>query len=302
MESISNLIESYDAADGKSSITALKELLKELRRSKLRRPDIVFDNWMRVLNAESGSEVWNLYEQICIAALDNGDSNFANECITILLKKFPNSSRVGRLVGMQNEQCGKYEAALEVYTDLLKKNPANLMVLKRKVCVFKAMGDTKRQIEELNALLTQFPSEAASWLELGEVFLSLSDNAAAAHCFEEAVLLNPVSAAYHSRLAEVYYTLGGFDNFVLARKHYAMSLQNQAAQHNLRALYGVLYATNSAAQATTDAANLSVDAKKSREQELRVNTEMQRWAKEQLAELANPTTNSTLELVSRAVM
>jgi len=129
------------------------------------------------------STVWNLYEQICIAALDNGDSNFANECITILLKKFPNSSRVGRLVGMQNEQCGKYEAALEVYNDLLKKNPANLMVLKRKVCVFKAMGDTKRQIEELNALLTQFPSEAASWLELGEVFLSVSDNTVRIVCF-----------------------------------------------------------------------------------------------------------------------
>ena len=43
-------------------------------------------------------------------------------------------------------------------------------------------------------------------------------------------------------------------------------------------------------------------SKKSREQELRVNKEMQRWAKEQLAELANPTTNSTLELVSRAVL
>lgn len=36
---------------------------------------------------------------------------------------------------------------------------------------------------------------------------------AAAHCFEEAVLLNPVSAAYHSRLAEVYYTLGEYAYF-----------------------------------------------------------------------------------------
>jgi tetratricopeptide (TPR) repeat protein len=138
---------------------------------------------------------------------------------------------------MQNEQLGKYEAALDVYKELLKKNPANLMVMKRKVCVFKAMGDAKRQIEELNALLTQFPAEVASWLELGELYLSLSDNSviialycppvllarnndltytlklnfcaqAAAHCFEEAILLNPGSAAYHTRLAEVYYTLG----------------------------------------------------------------------------------------------
>lgn len=54
---------------------------------------------------------------------------------------------------------------------------------------------------------------------------------------------------------------GGYDNFVLARKHYAMSLQSQAAQHNLRALYGVLYASRSAAQAAAEAgaADLSAD-------------------------------------------
>lgn len=34
---------------------------------------------------------------------------------------------------MQKEQAGEYEAALEIYADLLKKNPANLMVMKRKV-------------------------------------------------------------------------------------------------------------------------------------------------------------------------
>lgn len=36
MESISDLIETYDAADGKSSVASLKELLKELRKSKVR--------------------------------------------------------------------------------------------------------------------------------------------------------------------------------------------------------------------------------------------------------------------------
>lgn len=31
---------------------------------------------------------------------------------------------------------------------------------------------------------------------------------AAAHCFEETVLLNPVSALHHVRLADVYYSIG----------------------------------------------------------------------------------------------
>jgi tetratricopeptide (TPR) repeat protein len=167
--------------------------------------------------------VWNLYEQISIAALDTGDTNISNECITLLMKKFPESARVGRLLGMQLEQAGKYEGALEVYAELLKKNPANLMIMKRKVrvccstcdctvwllrvfacgpdtpcritvqsfcaeatfcccsyythqvCVFKAMGDRKREVEELNALLRQFPAESATWQELGDTYLALCD-------------------------------------------------------------------------------------------------------------------------------
>ena len=74
-----------------------------------------------------------------MAALDVGDVNIANECISLLLKKFPDSSRVGRLIGMQKEQQGKYEDALEIYAELLKKNPSNLMILKRRVSVHAQM-------------------------------------------------------------------------------------------------------------------------------------------------------------------
>ena len=79
--------------------------------------------------------MWNLYEQIVIAALDNGDSTLANECIIILLKKFPESSRVRRLLGLRKELVEDYKGALEIYAGLLTKNPSNLMVMKRKVCI-----------------------------------------------------------------------------------------------------------------------------------------------------------------------
>ena len=48
-------------------------------------------------------------------------------------------------------------------------------VLLLQVCVFKAMGDLKRQAEELNALLRQFPADNASWQELGELYLTQCD-------------------------------------------------------------------------------------------------------------------------------
>lgn len=49
----------YDAAkqQGRSLPAAsLSRLLRKLRMSKLRRPDVVLDNWKAVLNVESGSE------------------------------------------------------------------------------------------------------------------------------------------------------------------------------------------------------------------------------------------------------
>ena len=37
------------------------------------------------------------------------------------------------------------------------------------------MGDRKREVEELNALLRQFPAESATWQELGDTYLALCD-------------------------------------------------------------------------------------------------------------------------------
>jgi hypothetical protein len=67
----------------------------------------------------------------------------------------------------------------------------------------------------------------------------------AAYCVEEVVLLSPVSAVYHTKLAEMYYSCGGggasaHTNLLKARKHYAMSLNIQSAKNNTRALYGLL--------------------------------------------------------------
>jgi hypothetical protein len=50
-----------------------------------------------------------------------------------------------------------------------------LHLLLLQVCVFKAMGDRKREVEELNALLRQFPAESATWQELGDTYLALCD-------------------------------------------------------------------------------------------------------------------------------
>ena len=83
----------------------------------------------------------------------------------------------------------------------------------------------------------------AQWAELAELYLRVGEPRLAAFCYEELVLFGPANFAYHTALAEVYYSLGsgsggesqgkaqgkakggGEDSLRLARKHYAQALE-----------------------------------------------------------------------------
>lgn len=61
--------------------------------------------------------------------------------------------RVKRLEGMQLEAQEMYDEALELYSEALEAHPTNSTLWKRKVAVYKAMGDTVEAIRELNSFL-----------------------------------------------------------------------------------------------------------------------------------------------------
>jgi ER membrane protein complex subunit 2 len=62
---------------------------------------------------------------------------------------------------------------------------------------------------------------------------------AAAHCFEELVLMDPRNAHFHCKLAESLFSMNN-EHLLNARKHYSISLTHQNASLNLRALYGLI--------------------------------------------------------------
>ena len=86
-----------------------------------------------MLSIITSRTVWSLYEQVYVAALECGDIGLVDECSKLLNKKFPDSVRVKRLLGMQYEYNGEYKKALALYDSLLDTNSSNLLLLKRKV-------------------------------------------------------------------------------------------------------------------------------------------------------------------------
>ena len=77
--------------------------------------------------------VWNLHEQVFVAALETGDEKTADFHLDQIFKRFPKSERSRKLLGMNNEFKQNFKEALEIYDQILQENPANIQVMKRKV-------------------------------------------------------------------------------------------------------------------------------------------------------------------------
>lgn len=93
------------------------------------------------------------------------------------------------------------------------------------------------------------PSLPLQWQELAELYLRSNQPSLAAFCYEELVLFQPNNFAFHTALAEAYYTArpsagsaAVVEQLRLARKHFAQAvelLQGETARPHLRALYGL---------------------------------------------------------------
>ncbi|TMW65621.1 hypothetical protein Poli38472_008263 [Pythium oligandrum] len=225
------------------------QLLATIRKEKLRVPRVVVRFGRELLENfkwRLGADIWTIYEQVLIAALDEYENELAEKCLAALKAKFPKSARAGRLEGMIFEQRGEYAKAEEIYEEILKTNPANALIMKRRIAALKGQKKTQEVIASLNELLRNFPTDQAAWTELGETHLSIGAYRYAAFCYEELVMLNPMDSFLHNRLADIYSTIGGVDNLRVARKHYCRSIELNKSM-NVRAYAALLSTTRAIA-------------------------------------------------------
>jgi len=107
--------------------------------------------------------------------LDTGHIDAAKKCCNLLKTKFPKSLRVKRAEGMIIECEGNHTEALKLYNETLEKSPLHALTIKRKACIYKAMGQTKEYIAELNKVLEINAGDLPTWIELSEVYICSCD-------------------------------------------------------------------------------------------------------------------------------
>lgn len=217
--------------------------LRLVRKLQLRRSAPVAYHGVALLNDVSsrrrlGEEVYDVLEQVAVAAMDINSFDVAKECIGALMLKFKKSARVGRLEGMWLEAKGWWEQADRFYENLLQEHPQDQKVMKRQVAALKAQGKLLEAAQALRKYLETFQADFEAWRDLAELYLSLSMVRQAAFCQEELLLSSPANPIYNLQYAEILYTLGGMENLKAARSYYAAAIEYSAGE-NVRALWGV---------------------------------------------------------------
>ncbi|WEW60123.1 Inositol phosphatase SIW14 [Emydomyces testavorans] len=155
-------------------------------------------------------ELWMTYENLFLACLANSDDKSASECLERITSRFgPANERVMGLRGLYEEALAENETALEGilqgYNTVLKENPVNLPILKRRVALLRSMSRSADASAALVDLLNAFPVDAEAWCELSDLYISQGLHSQAVFCLEEALLISPNAWNLHAKLGEVYY-------------------------------------------------------------------------------------------------
>lgn len=241
-------------------------VLRYIRAHQLREPTLVLEHGQSLLgkNFSGGSLKAEArcaaLEQICLAALDVADHEVATTCLNCLkAANVPQeSARFRRLLARCLEASGKYNEADEIYNDFLKENPANLVALQRKYAMARAQQKEPHEVvDALNEYLGQNMADVAGWYEMAQLRMSLADFKGAAYALEQVVLGSPLDADIHRQLAEVYATVGGLDNLLLARRHMAQALELDPS--NVRAQFGLVCVANQYLEESAVAGKKEVD-------------------------------------------
>eukprot|EP01116_Phalansterium_solitarium_P021770 TRINITY_DN6916_c0_g1_i1.p2 TRINITY_DN6916_c0_g1~~TRINITY_DN6916_c0_g1_i1.p2 ORF type:complete len:295 (+),score=37.95 TRINITY_DN6916_c0_g1_i1:84-968(+) len=245
---------------------SIRTAFRLLKQHRFRRPDLVVSHAYQLLRSGSDLtelELWDLTEQVFIAAIDVRDDLLSKDLMARMRAKFGHKSlRVRRLAGMQLEASRNFSEAEQIYADILKEDPANSFVMKRQIAIRKAVGDLPAAVKALNEYLKIFMADSDAWQELAELYIEQQNHKLAAFCYEELIMAAPQNFHLYSKYGEIRYTMGGYENLKIARKYFAQAVEMSGTKH-VRSLLCLCMAAKAVAackQGKADKENIDIHA------------------------------------------
>ena len=161
---------------------------------------------LSLLFSRETPETWTIHENLLLAALRTGDDASARQILDRLTTRFGASNeRMIALKGIYDEALAKDDRELERifndYEKVLKEDPANFAVRKRRVAILKNLGRVQDAITALTVLVENSPTDVEAWAELSELYAGQGAWGQAIFCMEEVLLVMPNAWSVGLRLS-----------------------------------------------------------------------------------------------------
>lgn len=151
---------------------------------------------LSLLFSRETPEAWTIHENLFYSALRTGDETSARAVLSRLEARFgERNERIITLRGIYNEATAQSNADLEKvfdgYEKILKEDPTNMSIRKRRVAVLKALGRPQDALTAITVLLQNSPTDAEAWAEASELYASQAAWGQAIYSAEEVLLITP---------------------------------------------------------------------------------------------------------------
>lgn len=151
---------------------------------------------LSLLFSRETPESWTIHENLFFSALRTGDETSAHTLLSRLEARFgQHNERIITLRGIYNEATAHsnsdLEKVFEGYEKILRDDPTNMSIRKRRVAVLKALGRTQDAITAVTVLLQNSPTDVEAWAEASELYAGQAAWGQAIYCAEEVLLITP---------------------------------------------------------------------------------------------------------------
>jgi tetratricopeptide (TPR) repeat protein len=187
-------------------------------------------------------ENFKVLEEVFFASLECKAFDWADIALLKINDHIPKAPKAVRYLAMFHEAKGDDEKAKNLYRECIKANPEDTTAYRRLSAYLRDSDLLDEAIETLNKALKMDISDVQIWFELSELYIAHMDYKKAAYWFEEIMIHKPSNYLYNIKYAEILYSIGGGDNFTLARKYYskAIALNDKSSNNSVRAIWGLL--------------------------------------------------------------
>lgn len=228
---------------------------------------------LSLLFSRETPESWAIHENLLLSALRTGDETAAAQILERLEARFgERNERILTMRGIYNEALARtpqdLEKVFDGYEKMLREDPTNISIRKRRVAVLKSLGRTQDAITAVTVLLQNSPTDVEAWAEASELYASQAAWGQAIYCAEEVLLTAPNSWSAHAHVATLHYLSTAANNppslseLSLALKHFCRAVELDDGY--LRGFYGVKVVAQKLLPLLSDA---PVSARKQREQD-----------------------------------